>query len=165
MYFIAGIFILLYFYTLKRALITVAFLTVGIWALDHYIAHGWFDALWITGIVFLFCFWRYLGHFAKRGDFSYGVYIIHWPILQVLVALRVNRLDSLAFLGIALPTIGIASVLLWRFVESRFLITSSHYRAQAIVPRLTAFPLDHDSHVKVHAQGLLNGAAVSISRK
>jgi len=73
------------------------------------------------GIVFIFGFWRYFGNSSKYGDFSYGVYIVHWPILQTLVAFRLNELNPLVFLALAVTLIALAAFLMWHLVEKRFL--------------------------------------------
>jgi peptidoglycan/LPS O-acetylase OafA/YrhL len=79
-------------------------------------------------LVFVFGFWRYFGNFAKYGDFSYGVYIVHWPILQTLIVFGVARLNPAIFLLVSLSLIGLTALLMWHLVESRFLASSSHYR-------------------------------------
>lgn len=65
---------------------------------------------------------------ARRGDFSYGVYICHFPIIQSVVALGLFRASPFAASGISLIAIFAASMLMWRFVEAPFLRADSHYR-------------------------------------
>jgi peptidoglycan/LPS O-acetylase OafA/YrhL len=79
-------------------------------------------------LVFVFGFWRYFGNFSKYGDFSYGVYIVHFPIVQVLVALGLAAMNPAIFLIVGLLLIGLAGFLMWHLVEKRFLKKSSHYR-------------------------------------
>ena len=66
----------------------------------------------------LFC---YLGNFGRYGDFSYGVYILHFPIIQTLVQVGVFQLSPWGGLLLAVTLTLIAAVLLWNLVESRFL--------------------------------------------
>jgi peptidoglycan/LPS O-acetylase OafA/YrhL len=141
-YFIAGIFLLLYFDKLKRYFGVILAVSVALFLVDHFFTGQIFasytgkvfdsdtmlDLIWIPGIVFVFGFWRYFGNFSKHGDFSYGVYIVHWPILQTLVALHLNtRLNPFAFLALALSLIALAAFSMWHLVEKRFLASSSHY--------------------------------------
>ncbi|MGH9616702.1 MAG: hypothetical protein ACRD28_08155, partial [Acidobacteriaceae bacterium] len=86
------------------------------------------------GLVFVGGFWRYLGNFSKYGDFSYGAYIVHWPILQILISLGLAALNPALFLTLTALLVGLASVLMWYLVESRFLATSSHYRQASLKP-------------------------------
>jgi len=128
MYFMAGILILLWFDRLASHFRAIACLTACVFLLDHFVTRGVLDVVWISGIVIVFGFWRYFGNFAKYGDFSYGVYIVHWPILQILIAFRLDLLNPALFLPISFVSIGTAAVLLWNLVERRFLASSSHYR-------------------------------------
>jgi len=127
-YFTAGILLLLYFDTLKLYFGRLCCLTACLYLLDHWFLGGALDVLWISGVVFIFGFWRYFGNFSKFGDFSYGVYIVHFPILQVLITFGLTRINSFAFLLVNLLTTGFASLLMWHLVESRYLARSSHYR-------------------------------------
>jgi len=123
-----GILLLLWFDRLTTHFRIVAAATAILFLLDQFVTRDALDVLWISGFVVVFGFWRYIGNFAKHGDFSYGVYIIHWPILQVLIALRADRLNPALFLLIAASVIAATAFLLWNLVESRFLARSSHYR-------------------------------------
>ncbi|TWT92728.1 acyltransferase family protein [Stieleria varia] len=68
----------------------------------------------------------YLGNFGRFGDFSYGIYIYHYPIFQTLTALELPLRPATSFaLGVTLSVI--ASVLSWHLLESRWLLKSSHY--------------------------------------
>lgn len=66
---------------------------------------------------------------ARWGDISYGVYIVHFPIVQGLVMVGAFAILGLAG-GILLSTILVfaASYLLWWWVEKPALRKDSHYR-------------------------------------
>lgn len=69
----------------------------------------------------------YLGNFGKYGDFSYGVYILHFPVLQTLIALglfAVSPFVGFVFAGIV--TLSLA-YLLWHWIEKPALRPGSHY--------------------------------------
>jgi peptidoglycan/LPS O-acetylase OafA/YrhL len=133
-YFSAGILLLLYFDRLKSHFLIISCITACLFLLDHWLPGGFFDVFWISGLVFVFGFWRYFGNFSKYGDFSYGVYIVHWPIFQILIAFGLARLSPAIFLGISLSLVCLAALLMWHLVESRFLATSSHYRQASEKP-------------------------------
>ena len=132
LYFCAGILLLLYFDQLKKHFRLIFYTTLVFYLVDHWLTAGNLDVIWISGVVFTFGFWRYFGNFSKHGDFSYGVYIVHWPILQTLIYLGLARLNSAVFLLVSVCCIGCASFLMWHLVESRFLKTSSHYRQASL---------------------------------
>ena len=132
LYFCAGILLLVYFDKLKLHFLGIGGITIGLFLLDHWYMKGNLDVFWISGLVFVFGFWRYFGNFAKYGDFSYGVYIVHFPILQTLIALGLAGMNPAIFLLVSFSFIGLASLLMWHLVESRFLKSSSHYRQEAV---------------------------------
>jgi peptidoglycan/LPS O-acetylase OafA/YrhL len=69
---------------------------------------------------------------AGWGDVSYGVYIVHFPIVQALVSLGAFTLLG-AWGGLLLSTILVfgASYMLWWFIEKPALRRDSHYRTVA----------------------------------
>ena len=133
MYFCAGILLLLYIDKLKFHFLSIAIITASLFLLDHFFARGVLDVLWIAGLVFVFGFWRYFGNFAKFGDFSYGVYIVHFPIVQTMISFGLaTRLKPFVFVLVDLSFVALASVLMWHLVEKRFLASSSHYRRESL---------------------------------
>jgi peptidoglycan/LPS O-acetylase OafA/YrhL len=127
-YFTAGILLLLYFDKLKSHFRVIACIAAVLYLSDHFIAKEILDIFWISGVVFVFGFWRYFGNFARFGDFSYGVYIVHWPIIQTIIVLGHGRLSPPVYFLLCLTLVTLTSVLMWHLVEKRFLKTSSHYR-------------------------------------
>jgi peptidoglycan/LPS O-acetylase OafA/YrhL len=126
-YFCAGIFLLLYFDKLKHHFWSISCITACSYFLDHWVFKGDIDVIWISGIVVIFGFWRYFGNFSKYGDFSYGVYIVHFPILQVMIVFGLTSLTPAISLPLYLSVIGIAAFFMWHLVEKRYLASSSHY--------------------------------------
>lgn len=111
----------------RYALLTLA---IGIFVVDRF-APG-IDLLPLYPLavayctVFLACFIPYLGNIAKYGDFSYGSYIYHFPIIQALLALR-PYWHPLELLLTALICVFGAAIASWHLLEKRFLLRSSHY--------------------------------------
>jgi peptidoglycan/LPS O-acetylase OafA/YrhL len=133
MYFCAGILLLLYFDRLKFHFLAIAIITASLFLLDHFFTRGLIDVLWISGLVFVFGFWLYFGNFAKYGDFSYGVYIVHFPIIQTMISFGLaTKLHPAVFVLMVLCLVGLASVLMCHLVEKRFLAGSSHYRQGSV---------------------------------
>ncbi len=86
-------------------------------------------ALGILVIYFAIIF-PYIGDVGKYGDFSYGIYILHFPILQLLIAYHLFVDSPVLFITVAASLVIICSILLWHFVEKPFLRKSSHYVAK-----------------------------------
>jgi peptidoglycan/LPS O-acetylase OafA/YrhL len=81
-------------------------------------------------VIYFACIFQNFGNFAKYGDFSYGIYILHFPILQALVQSGLfNSNPCLAFC-LALILVLVGAFLLWHLVEKHFLQKSSHYLAK-----------------------------------
>ncbi len=70
----------------------------------------------------------HLGNFARYGDFSYGVYIIHFPVVQGLVASGMFAANPWTAFWTSLALVAALSVLCWHAVERPFLRRRSHYR-------------------------------------
>ena len=78
-------------------------------------------------VTFLALGMRHLGNFARYGDLSYGVYIIHVPLLQTLVAAGIFERSPFGGLAIAIALVIALAFACWHFVEKPFLQRGSHY--------------------------------------
>ncbi len=74
----------------------------------------------------LFC---YLGNFGRFGDFSYGIYIVHFPIIQILLSMGWFKGNGYSLLAATLSLTLITAIAMWHLVEKRFLARNNHYRA------------------------------------
>jgi len=65
---------------------------------------------------------KYLGNFSKFGDLSFGIYIWHFPVIQIFInySLFNNLLLGLILFAFTLIFIALIS---WYFIEKPFLIT------------------------------------------
>lgn len=86
-------------------------------------------AIGILVIYFALVF-QYLGNFGKYGDFSYGIYILHFPILQLFIESHIFENNPLTFITVVAITVLFSSVLMWHFIEKPFLKRGSHYVAK-----------------------------------
>jgi peptidoglycan/LPS O-acetylase OafA/YrhL len=81
-------------------------------------------------ILYFSLIFPYVGNFTKYGDFSYGIYILHFPILQILIQLGLFNSNPLLAFCLASALVLLGAFLLWHLVEKRFLQKSSHYLAK-----------------------------------
>lgn len=78
--------------------------------------------------VVVFCgLYFYMGNFGKYGDFSYGVYILHFPIIQLLLHTGWFRESPWLFIIAVTAITSVCAIAMWHLVEKRFLLRSSHY--------------------------------------
>ena len=71
--------------------------------------------------------YSYAGNFGKYGDFSYGIYIVHYPLMQLALHYGWLRDSPGYFMGAVVAATLLCSVILWHLVEKPFLKRSSHY--------------------------------------
>ncbi len=69
---------------------------------------------------------RYVGNFGRYGDLSYGIYIAHFPIIQLLVSMGIFS-NPWTGLFSTIPLVLLVAWCSWHFVERPFLRRSSHY--------------------------------------
>lgn len=83
----------------------------------------------LATVVVFFGLFFYVGNFGKHGDFSYGVYILHYPVIQILLDSGRFRESPWYFLmTVICMTMG-GAIALWHLVEKRFLFRNSYYIA------------------------------------
>ena len=139
----------------------LSFFMIG--ALIHYHL-GWFEAngKWITAAaVLLWIAYQATGWFVFRpaavatltlsaclllpvvkgptrwGDFSYGTYVLHWPIIQLVVAAGIYRNNPWLALALTLVAVAIGAVLSWFFVEKPSLALAHSRRVKTPYPAVT----------------------------
>ncbi|NJD05121.1 MAG: acyltransferase [Methylococcaceae bacterium] len=78
-------------------------------------------------VVVVAALYFHLGNFGKYGDFSYGVYILHFPMIQLLIDRGWFQQNPGYFLAATVTGTLFGAVLLWHGVEKRFLPRHSHY--------------------------------------
>jgi peptidoglycan/LPS O-acetylase OafA/YrhL len=139
----------------------LSFFMIG--ALIHYHL-AWFEAngKWITGAaVLLWIAYQATGWFVFRpaavatltlsaclllpvvkgptrwGDFSYGTYVLHWPIIQIVVATGLYASRPCAALVLTLLAVAVGAVLSWFFVEKPSLALAHSRRIKTPYPAVT----------------------------
>lgn len=78
----------------------------------------------------------FVGRASKHGDFSYGIYLYHWPVIQVLVALGLFARAPVAAAVTTFAVVLTLAVISWYVVERRFLAN----RGSADVIAATSLP-------------------------
>lgn len=75
-------------------------------------------AIVIIGIAYNF---RYLNNVAKYGDISYGMYLFHYPIIQLVVASNFHQQHPINAFLLSLILVSVLSFASWHLLEKRFL--------------------------------------------
>jgi peptidoglycan/LPS O-acetylase OafA/YrhL len=72
----------------------------------------------------------------KSGDLSYGIYVLHFPVIQVFLALGIFHAYPMLSVGIIAVIVAILSFASWHLVEKRYLLKSWEKR-QMVQPTMT----------------------------
>jgi len=78
-------------------------------------------------VIYFATIFRYCGNFGKFGDLSFGIYIWHFPIIQVFINFNFFKLSPFFSTVSLILTVLLFSVFSWNFIEKPFLRKKSHY--------------------------------------
>ncbi|MFO0819755.1 MAG: acyltransferase [Pirellulales bacterium] len=98
---------------------------------------------WILGVSVLGVglAFPYLGNWTRHGDYSYGIYVIHFPVIQLLVSRGMFQFaPGLALFTTVCITLALAA-LSWHFIELPWLTKGNHYRQSTETPSSVIFSL------------------------
>lgn len=123
-YFVSGMAMHYYlprFLSNKKYLILIA---VPIFILEYYFSLEILKPLALTIIIFYVAYgFSFLNNFGKYGDFSYGTYIYHFPIIQLCVTLGFfSRYNPFIVAVCIIITVLTMAVLSWNLIEKRFIM-------------------------------------------
>jgi len=74
---------------------------------------------------------------TRWGDFSYGTYVLHWPIIQIVVATGLYLSRPWAAFTLTLVAVAIAAVISWFVVEKPSLALAHSRRIKTPYPAVT----------------------------
>lgn len=127
-FFISGAFLYYYFDNFYKNHLPILMVSLSILLIHKYIININFlyPASLAVVVIYFATIFKYLGNFGKLGDLSFGVYIWHFPIIQIFIFYGFFSNITLGALSLIL-SIFITSYLSWHLIEKRFLLKSSHY--------------------------------------
>ena len=126
-YFLAGAFYYFYASRLKPHMVRLTLASSVVLVLNLYFPVPVLEPFALATLVVFAATYRYMGRFGKYGDFSYGFYILHFPIIQLLIQQGVLQNQAWQFLMLAYLLTLIGAVAMWHLVEKRFLSRGSPY--------------------------------------
>lgn len=126
-YFLAGAAVYRFRSGFERQAATLVGVALVVLAADQWWALRWVEPAALATVVIGAGLFAYLGRASRFGDFSYGLYILHFPVIQAVVFLGIAQGRPWTLLAFSLALSGIGSVVLWHGVEKRWLLPSSHY--------------------------------------
>lgn len=127
-YFMAGAFIYYFLPLFERRVAYFVGAAVAVFVLRGYLPTAMLEPLVLAILVVFFGLYLYAGNFGRYGDFSYGVYIIHFPVIQVALHSGLFTQPGLFLVTVVSLTL-LGAILMWHLVEKRFLLRNNHYVA------------------------------------
>ncbi|MEF8700677.1 MAG: acyltransferase [Candidatus Accumulibacter sp. UW26] len=133
-YFMAGAFLYYYLPLFERRIGYFLGAAIFTLAADMYFPLPILEPFALATVVVFAGLFLYLGNFGKYGDFSYGIYILHFPVIQTLLYSGLFRDSPWYFLMTVVIITAGGAVALWHSVEKRFLFRKSHYVTSTSAP-------------------------------
>jgi len=130
-YFSAGALLYYYVNILEHNINWIAISALLVMCLNQVYELPWIEPLALAILVVSAGLFLYVGNFGKYGDFSYGLYILHFPIIQLAIHFNVFGGQPWLYLLAVLAASGLSAAAMWHLVEKRFLDRAGHYRAVA----------------------------------
>lgn len=130
-YFLSGAFFYYYLPFFERHLHYFLAFSIGLLFINQLYPIPVFEPFALATFIIFLGLYGYMGNFGKYGDFSYGVYILHFPIIQVMLQFGWLNDKPWYFLSSIIFITAISAIVMWHLVEKRFLLRSSHYIATA----------------------------------
>lgn len=127
-YFMAGALFYFYYDIFKAHANLFLLSALLIYLLGRFIPLDFFEPIVLATFVCYFGLNFYLGNISRYGDFSYGIYILHYPIIQLLIYSGFFEASPFFFLFSVVSLTCVSAFAMWHLVEKRFLLSSSHYR-------------------------------------
>lgn len=128
-YFISGAALYYYFDVFSKHQMVFVALAIAVMIINVYFKLTMLEPIAFSIIViYLGGSFYQLGNFAKLGDMSYGIFLLHFPVLQIFVSSGIMKEHPFSGLLTAMILVFAGSLFCWHIVEKPFLHKESHYR-------------------------------------
>lgn len=124
-YFVVGIFFFINYHFVRRNIAKLFLLSIFLMYAERYLlGTGVFHSLVIGLGVFFAAFVLpklKINKWLEKYDLSYGIYLFHFPIIQILISLGVFEYDYLLGTFILVVCVIVSSLFCWKFLEQPFI--------------------------------------------
>ena len=124
-YFVVGIFSYLYFYNLMKIKFKIVLISIFILIASYYyssIFNVFYPAA--LGLIVIISAYSlpFFNNFGKYGDFTYGLYIFHFPVIQLFRHYNLFEQYNPYFMGVLIVLLSFSlAIFSWFVIEKRFL--------------------------------------------
>ncbi|MFN8433908.1 MAG: acyltransferase [Anaerolineales bacterium] len=126
-YFLAGAFLYYNLSQFEKYVIYFIIPSSLVLIVNQFYPIHWIEPFALATIIIFLSLFLYIGEIGKYGDFSYGIYILHSPVLQIFIQYGWFKENPWLYLSAGLLTTFVLAIFLWHGVEKRFLLRNSHY--------------------------------------
>lgn len=122
-FFVSGIALYYYFDLFIKWKNTLIIFAIPIFAIEYYLQTEYLLPLALSVIILYIAYgFKSLNNWGKYGDFSYGIYIYHFPLIQLAISLGFFNIYNPWVVSLVLIMIVlILSVISWNVLEKKFL--------------------------------------------
>ena len=124
-YFVVGIFSYLYFYNLMKIKFKIVLISIFILIASYYFS-SIFNVFYpaALGLIVIISAYSlpFFNNFGKYGDFTYGLYIFHFPVIQLFRQYNLFEKHNPYFMGVIVVLLSFSlAIFSWFAIEKRFL--------------------------------------------
>ncbi len=100
----------------------------GLFLIDNYLFRLFVEPVCYSALILFACtLSRVKFNVRQFGDLSYGIYLFHFPIIQLFINLGLYRFNPYLGLLVSFVVTIILSYISWHFIEKHFLKRNSYY--------------------------------------
>lgn len=122
MYFCSGIIILAYFPTFRRYMKYIFPVSIIIFIFRDFILFRIFEPIALASIIITIAYsFKWLHFFNKMGNFSYGIFLLHFPIIQTFIHFGLDKYSPILTLLLTTVICTYLGTLSWKYVEKPYL--------------------------------------------
>jgi peptidoglycan/LPS O-acetylase OafA/YrhL len=118
----------------RHASVYLVFAVLGLVISTQLGLYAFYPASLAVVVIYMCDVFPYLGNISKYGDFSYGLYVSHFPIILSFAALSVLPENPALRAVLTLSTCLLYAILSWHLIEKWWLRSKSHL-SPVVLPR------------------------------
>lgn len=117
-YFYSGIIILLYFDLFRKYMKYIFVVSIILFTFREITIFQIFEPIALASMIISVAYgFKWLHFINKAGNFSYGIFLIHFPIIQLLIYLGLDKYSFLLTLAITTVLSTCIGILSWKYIE------------------------------------------------
>jgi peptidoglycan/LPS O-acetylase OafA/YrhL len=122
-YFVSGMVLHFYFDKVMLYKNKLVLIAIPIFLIEYMLNYEILRPLALSIIVFYLAYsFKMFNNWGKYGDFSYGIYIFHFPVIQLIINDGLfEKFNPVMILFLIIFIVIVTAVLSWNLLEKRFL--------------------------------------------